>query len=92
MVTEVDGKINSPGAVMEDVVRLQQSITDTVRKAAGGPKGGADLDLTAEQAAALFATMGDVELDTNINDMEIKEVKAASVSGKLSKLRNMRKK
>ena len=64
----------------------------TVRKAAGGAKGGADFDLTAEQAAALFANMIDVELDTNINDMEIKSHKAASVSGKLSKLRNMRRK
>ena len=42
--------------------------------------------------AALFANMDDVKLDTNIDDIEVKTQKAAGVSGKLAKLRNMRKK
>jgi chromosome segregation ATPase len=73
--------------------KLQQNISDAVRKAAGGAKGGAgDLDLTAEQAAALFANMDDVKLDTNITDVQVEERKAAGVSDKLAKLRNMRRK
>jgi hypothetical protein len=92
---------NNPGVaaapdMTKQFAKLQQNIGDAVRKATGGLRGGgaADMDLTAEQAAALFANMledtGPVE--TNITDVELKTVKAAGVSDKLAKLRNMRKK
>lgn len=92
LMTAKSGPAEAPD-MSKQFKMLQQNISDAVRKAAGaGAKGGADFDLTAEQAAALFANMQDVELTTNINDVEVKSQKAASVSGKLNKLRNMRKK
>ena len=52
-----------------------------------------DMDLTAEQAAALFANMDEQagEIKTNINDVEMKQSKAAGVKDKLAKLKNLRK-
>ncbi|RMG13874.1 MAG: hypothetical protein D6731_11220 [Planctomycetota bacterium] len=72
--------------------KLQQNISDAVRKATAG-KGGEGMDLTAEQASALFSTMLEEAgtLETNMADVKVKEQKAASVSGKLAKLRNLRK-
>jgi chromosome segregation ATPase len=75
--------------------KLQQNISDAVRKAAGGGGGGrgGDMDLTAEQAAALFSTMLEDTgpMETNMANVELKSQKAAGVSDKLAKLRNMRK-
>jgi predicted nucleic acid-binding Zn-ribbon protein len=67
---------------------LQRSITSSIRKATGTGKD--DFDLTAEQAAALFAQQDDVILETNITDMEIKQQTAAGVNSKLARLRNLR--
>ncbi len=93
---------NAPPAVgaapdmTKQFAKLQQGIGDAVRKATGGLRGGgaADMDLTAEQAAALFANMLEDTgpMETNITDVELKTIKAAGVSDKLAKLRNMRKK
>ena len=72
--------------------RLQLSIGDAVRKAAGRQgAGGLAGDLTAEQAAALFTNMDVATLETNVRDIEIKEQSAAGVKDKLAKLRNLRK-
>lgn len=72
--------------------KLQQDISSAVRKATG--RGKDDMvDLTAEQAAALFANMDEgVKLESNIKDIKVKEQQAAGVSDKLAKLRNLRRK
>ena len=89
---------SAPAAEAPDMskqfLQLQQSISDAVRKAAGRGAG-ADIgvDLTAEQAAALFANMDEsVTLESNIKDVKLKEQSAAGVKDKLAKLRNLRKK
>ncbi len=74
---------------------LQQNLSDVVRKAAGRGGRGEDLglDLTAEQAAALFANMDEgAQMESNIKDVKLKEQSAAGVKDKLAKLRNLRKK
>ncbi|MGE0708113.1 MAG: hypothetical protein AB7N76_17110 [Planctomycetota bacterium] len=67
---------------------LQRNISASIRKATGA--GRDDFDLTAEQAAALFAAQDTVNLETNITDVEVKEQKASGVNSKLAKLRNLR--
>ena len=89
------GQTGAAPDMTKQFAKLQQGISDAVRKASGGPRGGgADMDLTAEQAAALFSTMLEDTgtLETNINTVELKTIKAAGVSDKLARLRNMRKK
>ncbi len=74
---------------------LQQNLSDVLRKAAGrgGSKDDLGFDLTAEQAAALFANMDEsVKMESNIKDVKLKEQSAAGVKDKLAKLRNLRKK
>lgn len=67
---------------------LQRNITQAVRKATGA--GAEDFDLTADQAAAIFAAQDNVRLETNISDVEVKQQKAQGVNNKLAKLRNLR--
>ena len=67
---------------------LQRNITSAMRKASGA--GGEDFDMTVEQASAIFAAHDNVKLETNISDVELKQVKAAGVNSKLAKLRNLR--
>ena len=71
--------------------RLQMSIQDQIRKSIGaGGKGGFDVDLTPEAAAALFAGQADVKLETNVQDVTIKEQKGGAVADKLNKLKRMK--
>jgi septal ring factor EnvC (AmiA/AmiB activator) len=67
---------------------LQKNITSAMRKATGA--GAEDFDLTVEQASAIFAAQDGVELETNIDNVELKTVKAKGVNSKLAKLRNLR--
>ena len=67
---------------------LQRSITSSIRKATGTGKD--DFDLTAEQAAAIFAAQDNIEMETNITDVKVKEQKASGVNSKLARLRNLR--
>ena len=67
---------------------LQRNITSSIRKATGAGKD--DFDLTAEQAAAIFAAQDNVEMETNITDVKVKEQKASGVNSKLARLRNLR--
>lgn len=67
---------------------LQRNITSAMRKATGA--GAEDFDLTVEQASAIFAAQDQVQLETNISDVEVKQQKAAGVNSKLAKLRNLR--
>lgn len=68
--------------------QLQRNITSAMRKATGA--GAEDFDLTVEQASAIFAAQDQVQLETNISDVEVKQQKAAGVNSKLAKLRNLR--
>lgn len=71
---------------------LQLSISDQIRKSigSGGGKGGFDVDLTPEAAAALFAQQADVKLETNVKDVVMKEQKAEGVQDKLNKLKRLK--
>jgi chromosome segregation ATPase len=69
---------------------LQQNLTDQLRKFAGsGMKGGFDEGSTTD-LGALLAGQADVQIETNIKDVGVKEQSAKGVKDKLSKLRNMR--
>jgi len=68
--------------------QLQKNITSAMRKATGS--GAEDFDLTVEQASAIFAAQDGVKLETNIDNVELKTVKAKGVNSKLAKLRNLR--
>jgi predicted nucleic acid-binding Zn-ribbon protein len=74
---------------------LQLSLSDQLRKGLAGVGGGKaflDADLSPEAAALLFQQHADVEMETNITNISMKETKAAGVKDKLSRLRNLRKK
>lgn len=66
---------------------LQRNITSAMRKASGA--GQEDFDLTVEQASAIFAAQDNVQLETNIDNVELKTVKAKGINSKLAKLRNL---
>lgn len=81
------------GEVAKQLKAMQSSLADQLRRSIGtlGKGGGKDFDLSPEAAAALFASgKDDVQLETNINTIAVKEQSAAGVKDKLSKLKNMR--
>ena len=82
------------GDMSKQFKALQLSLSDQIRKGINCMgRGGNDLDLSPEAAAALFAGQADnIEMETNIKDIKVQEQKAAGVNDKLAKLRNLRKK
>lgn len=81
------------GEVAKQLKAMQSSLADQLRRSIGtlGKGGGKDFDLSPEAAAALFASgKDDVQLETNIGTIAVKEQSAAGVKDKLSKLKNLR--
>jgi myosin heavy subunit len=81
----------APGGDFEKSLKaMQQNLVDTMRKFAGsGMKGGFE-ENSASDIGAILAGQADIQLETNIKDVGVKEQSAKGVKDKLSKLRNMR--
>ncbi|MBL4846351.1 MAG: hypothetical protein JKY65_12555 [Planctomycetes bacterium] len=70
---------------------LQKNITSAMRKATGAAGGNDDFELTVEQASAIFAQYDNVKLETNIDNVDLKTIKAKGINSKLAKLRNLQR-
>jgi DNA repair exonuclease SbcCD ATPase subunit len=92
-LVQAKGAPQDPIELQKHFAKMQQGLSDQLRKMAGSGKGGGAEyfgELTAEAAAAIFAQQDEVKVETNIKDIAVREQSAAGVKDKLSKLKNLR--
>lgn len=76
------------GDIDKQLKAMQQNLVDTMRKFAGsGMKG---FEESQVDIGTLLAAQADIQVETNIKDVNVKQQSAQGVKDKLSKLRNMR--